>query len=154
MGVIVTFDYDTWLATWPEFTSPGGTTPVNSTQAAAYFAQATMLHANDGSGPVSDAAQQLALLNMVTAHIAAISAPPAGQAAASPLVGRISDASQGSVSVSTQSDYPPGTAQYWQQTKYGAMYWEATKTFRRFRYHPNNRSPVGSPFSFPGFRSY
>lgn len=154
MGVVVTFSYDTWTATFPEFLSAGGTIPVTPTQAAQYFTQATMLHANDGSGPVNNSDQQLALLNMVTAHIAAIFAPPQGQAAASPIVGRIKDATQGSVSVSAENDYPPGSAQYWQQTKYGSMYWEATKQFRRMRYYPNPRSPVTNPWQFPGWGGF
>jgi hypothetical protein len=147
MGVIATFDYDTdpvrsWLAQYPEFTAPTGAIPVTEAQANVYFFQATQVHANDGSGPVCDVIQQQNLLNMATAHIAAIFAPPNGQAAASTLVGRISDASEGSVSVSAQNDYPPGSSQWWQQTKYGSMYYLATKQFRRMRYYPNPRSPV------------
>lgn len=148
MGV-VQFSYAAWLAVYPEFTHPGGPIPVSQPQAENFFAQATMLHANDGSGPVCGPAQQLALLNAVTAHLAAIFAPAQGQPAASDLVGRISNASEGTVSVAIQNDYPSGTAQYWQQTKYGSFYWEATKTFRRASYLPNPRSGV-QPY-YPGY---
>ena len=157
MGVVVQFDYNTdpvtsWLATYPEFTSPGGAVPTTAAQANVYFNQATFLHANDGSGPVCIAAQQLVLLNAVTAHLAKLFQPAAGQAAASDTVGRISDATEGSVHVVLENDYPPGTAQYWQQTKYGSFYWEATKTFRRARYYPNDRQPTNS--WGPGWSGY
>lgn len=142
MGITVPFVYADWLAIYPEFTSPGGAIPVTQPQAENYFAQASLLHANDGSGPVCVAAQQTGLIYAVTAHLAALFAAPQGQSGPSTLVGRINSASEGSVSVGVQNDYPPGTAQYWQQTRYGAFYWEATKTFRTARYYPNNRSPV------------
>ena len=73
------------------------------------------------------------LLGMVTAHIAALNAPLSGHPA-STLVGRISSATEGSVTVATQNDYPPGTAQWWQQTKYGAAFWAASAQFRTARY--------------------
>jgi hypothetical protein len=154
VGVIVTFDYNAWVALYPEFASPGGSIPVTSQQAALYFSQAELIHANDGSGPVCDATQQLGLLNMVTAHIAALFSTPSGAAEASQLVGRISDATTGSVHVATENDYPPGTPQWWQQTKYGSMYWLATSQFRTFRYKPNPRSPVQNSFLFPGWNGF
>jgi hypothetical protein len=136
----VEFDYEKWAQVYPVFAYPGGAIPVSDAQAGVYFVQATMLHANDGSGPVCNPLQQSVLLNAVVAHLAAINSPPAGQVEASAIVGRISSASEGSVSVVTENTYPPGTAQYWQQTKYGSFYWEATKSFRRAQYKPNPRS--------------
>jgi signal transduction histidine kinase len=55
-------------------------------------------------------------------------------AAASSLVGRINSATTGSVTVASENNYPPGSAQWWQTTKYGAMFWAATAGFRTFRY--------------------
>lgn len=75
------------------------------------------------------------LLNMATAHIAALNSPLNGQAS-SPLVGRITNASEGSVSVQTQFDVPPGSAQWWAQTKYGAAFYAATAQFRVMQYFP------------------
>jgi hypothetical protein len=70
---------------------------------------------------------------MVTAHIAALNAPIGGQPS-SPLVGRINNATEGTISVQTQMDYPAGSAQWFVQTKYGAAYWAATAGFRTMRY--------------------
>src|SRR5262245_25408184 len=94
MGVVASFDYSKWLALFPEFTNV-----VSSGQAQQYFSIATTIHRNDGGGPVGDQALQLSLLNMVTAHIAKLFAPPAPGQQPNDLVGRINSASQGSVSV-------------------------------------------------------
>lgn len=143
MGVIVTFNYAAWLLAYPEFTGV-----VAQPQAQEYFNIATSIHRNDGGGPVNDTTVQLNLLNMLTAHIAALFAPPAaGQAPANNLVGRISSATQGSVNV--QAAYSTSVTQqmaFFIQTKYGALYWAATSPYRTMRYIPNkNRGVVGPP---------
>ena len=118
MGVVVQFNYAQWAATYPEFNAT-----VNQTQAQNYFQIATSIHRNDGGGPVNDPTQQLNLLNMLTAHVAALFAPPVAGAQPSTLVGRINSASEGSVSV--QAAYSNNVSQqmaWFVQTKYGAMY--------------------------------
>lgn len=135
MGVIVAFDYAAWLATYPEFTGV-----VTQDQATSYFNLATTIHRNDGGGPVNNAAQQLSLLNMLTAHLSALFAPPATGGQATTLVGRINSATEGSVSV--QAAYSTDVSQrmaWFIQTKYGAMYYTATAPFRTMRYVPNTR---------------
>lgn len=137
MGVVVQFDPAKFKARYPEFASLSDDTLTG------YFGEASIYHCNDGTGPVCDPNVQLTLLNMMTAHIAARYAIINGKAA-SPIVGRISNASEGSVSVGTQNDYPPGTAQWYQQTKYGSDYWIATSPYRRFLYRapePRNFEP-------------
>ena len=89
MGVIVQFNYERWLARYPEFSQ------VAQPTAQEYFGEATLYLRNDGTGPVRDAETQLRLLNMLTAHIAALNAPSADGEPASPLVGRINNASEG-----------------------------------------------------------
>ena len=127
MGVVVTFDYNAWVARYPEF-APPRVTPVT---AAAYFNEATLYHRNDGGGPVSDIGTQQTLLNMLTAHIAELNAPDPEGAPASPLVGRIGSVSQGSVS--TAVAYNASDPEQWfAQTKYGAAYWAASAQFRTF----------------------
>lgn len=84
------------------------------------------------------------LLNLATAHIAAVLSPAANGAAASTLVGRINAATTGSVNVSAEMNYPPGSASWWNQTKYGAMFWAATAQYRSFQY-------VAAPVRFAGF---
>lgn len=129
MGVQVAFDYGAWVARYPEFAG------VNAATAAAYFAEATLYHKNDATGPINDAAQQSMLLNMVTAHIAARYAKQANGDPASPIVGRITDATEGSVSVSADYGATIGVQQaFWLQTKYGADYYAATARFRTARY--------------------
>src|SRR5712691_5301202 len=129
MGVTVAFNYAQWIARYPEFAAS-----VNTDLATAYFNEATIYHANDGSGPVTTAAIQSTLLNMLTAHIAQRYAAQGGQVA-SPLVGRISNASEGSVSVQTEyADATPGTMAWYVQTKYGADYWQASAPYRTMRY--------------------
>jgi hypothetical protein len=137
MGVQVSFNYNTWVTRYSEFAS------VDPFLVNDYFIEATIFHRNDGGGPVANSNQQLLLLNMATAHICALNAPQNGQPSPT-LVGRISQASEGSVNVSADMDLPPGSAQWWNQTKYGAAYWAATAVFRTFRYKaawPRNFNP-------------
>ena len=143
-GVTTTFSYATWTALFPEFLSPGGSIPVTTGQATQYFTLAEAVVDNTGCGPVCLQNVQDNLLYLATSHIAAIFAIPAGAAEASTIVGRIKDASEGTVRVSTENDYPPGSAQWWQQTKYGAMFWAATSSYRSFQY-------VAAPARYSGF---
>lgn len=128
MGVRVSFNYAGWIARYPEFAL------VNEPTANAYFAEASVYHDNSGVGEPSDATVQLALLNMMTAHIAARYAIIAG-VAPSPLVGRISSATEGSVSVGIEGfSGVAGSQQWFLQTRYGADYWFATTPYRTMRY--------------------
>lgn len=146
MGVIATFSYAVWVARYPEFSE------VSEPTAQAYWDEATIYHRNDGVGPgPSTATIQRTLLNMLTAHIAARYSKPDGNAqAASGIVGRISNASEGSVSV--QSEYAtatPGTMAWFLQTKYGADYWQATRPYRTMRYNPGYRG-TNAGLAIPG----
>jgi Protein of unknown function (DUF4054) len=138
MGVVVPFNYQAWIASYPELTY------VDDKQAMSYFGIAGSLHRNDGGGPVDDPVQQLALLNMVTAHLAKLYAPNADGTPNTAGVGRVSDATQGSVSVSLDYGTVSSSQAFWLQTKYGALYWQATSAFRTMRYMPYRRS--FSPF--------
>lgn len=104
-----------------------------------YFAEATLYLNNTDSSRVSDVNQRAMLLNMLTAHIAVMNGTGANEQGASGLVGRVSSASEGSVSVST--DFGPTTnSQAWySQTTYGAQYWAATASLRTVQYI----APVG-----------
>ena len=140
MGCIVAFDYQSWIARYPEFTS------VSPASVQECWNEATLYVRNDGGGPVSQAITQSILLNMVAAHIVFLyfgtGTSPANQA-----VGRIAGATEGSVSVTLQNDYPPGTPQWFQQTKYGSSFWAASAAYRTMRYAP---SPgAGNPFAGP-----
>jgi hypothetical protein len=151
MGAVVSFSYPAWIARYPEFAS------VQKQVAQEYFNEATLYHRNDGGGPVPNAVIQSMLLNMMTAHIAAryvqsLGSPsPGSPQDANSLVGRISDATEGSVSV--RADYAGSVtvSQAWYlQTKYGADYLNATRPFRTMRYLPSRGSR--SVFLWPGAR--
>lgn len=132
MGVVAAFDYAKWVARYPEFAS------VDQALVGELFNEATIYHANDGSGPVNNVEIQRQLLGMIVAHLVKTGVTVNGQAP-SGLVGRISAATEGSVSVSVDNPYPPGSAQWFQQTPYGSNYLAATRGYRlggRYRANP------------------
>lgn len=150
MGPSVQFDYQTFLARYPEFSG------VPETLAQLYFQEAGLYFANCGwTGALPQAPM---LLNMLTAHIAQLNAPLGGNPSEQ-TVGRVSNASQGSVSVALDmGDANAGSpSQAWyMQTKYGAAFFAATSNFRTFRYAarptlvPNGVYPAG-PWSGYGY---
>lgn len=144
MGVSVQFDFNEWIQIYPEFTQT-----VNAVQGQHCFNQASLYNRNDGGGPVCDRFVQTLLMNMMTAHLAFLqygSNQTGNQA--SPLVGRVSSANEGSVSVQTEMGFPPGTPQWYMQTKYGANWWAATAPYRTFRYRtiPRRFGPNPRPY--------
>lgn len=138
---IVVFSFTAWEAVYPELAYVG------AGPAAHYFQAATMLLDNTPASPVTDYAQpggqREFLLYLLTAHIAKLLAPLPNGNPASDLVGRINSASKGSVSVSAEMPIPPTPdAAWYNQTRYGAMYWAATTQYRR--------GPVYAPGWKPG----
>jgi hypothetical protein len=145
-GAIATFSYSTWVAAFPELaTVPEG-------QATSlYFPMACVSLRNDGTGPVSDPAVQLLLLNLLTAFYAELytqsqgdQSPGSAKDANSP-VGRIDSASEGSVSVHTDigSSVSEQMA-FYAQNKYGLNFWALTAVYRRARYVPGALQAGGS----------
>ncbi len=137
MGFVAAPDYMSWQTRYPEFSA------VSSPTYGLLFAEAGVLHANDGSGPVTTAVAQQTLMQMLTAHLAALYVQSQGDVApgdaknANTPVGRLSDATQGSVSGSF--DWPSAAdssamEKWLTQTKYGAEYWAATLLYRQLRY--------------------
>lgn len=97
----------------------------------AYFALAGEVWLrNDGTGPVRTTTLQTALLYMLTAHLCQLFSGPDGNDP-SGLVGRISSATQGSVTISTEYEGTMNSA-FFTQTPYGAAFWQATAAFRSF----------------------
>lgn len=134
MGVIVQPNYMAFTTRYAEFASPGGTQPVSADLYALYFNEATLYQANNGAGPICDSNVALTLMQQLIAHIASLNTPSASGDVAPNVVGRISSAGEGSVNISTENQYPAGTPQWYQQTKYGAAWWAATARFRTMRY--------------------
>jgi hypothetical protein len=127
VGVIAVFSYGTWTARYPEFTQ------ISPALAQLFFNEATDYHRNDGGGPVNNQDTQLRLLNMITAHIAALNTPDnQGNAPSNKIVGKIQSAGQGTVNVMVAYD-ATNPEQWYAQTTYGAAYWAATAQFRTFR---------------------
>lgn len=127
------FTYSLWALIFPELALY-----TNSAQATQYWTEATMLLDNSATSPVQDIGQRTMLLNLLTAHICQLRQALNGQPS-SPLVGRISEATEGSVSVKAEMIAAPGSAQWYNQTKYGAQYWQMLLPFRSARYYPGPR---------------
>jgi len=126
---VVTFDPNAFQQAFPMFAS------VSDAALTANFGFATLMLDNSCCSVVCDAPTRAQLLNLITAHITALlngvnGQPPQG------IVGRISQAQQGSVSVSTEMLAKTESAAYWQQTPWGAQYWTSTVKYRTGRYVP------------------
>lgn len=147
-SLIVTFDYPTWSATFPEF---GAT--VNQPQAQSYFNRAVRFVENTpfSAVPFMDAGGNPVrgpILDLVTAQIAQLSAGSSLQPAG-PLVGRISDVSEGSVSITTDMAGLPASGAWFYQTKYGFEAWQAMAPYRVGRFIPPPQIPLAAQ-SWPG----
>jgi len=133
----VTFNYAAWIARYPEFTA------VTQPTAQMYFDEATLYCANV-VGLVKTTAQLSVFLNMVTAHIAALAArvAAAGNNPSAP-PGRISSATEGSVTANFEVVGVPGSKDWFDQTIYGQAFWQATLRYRLSQYvvGPGGRVP-------------
>lgn len=135
---IVQFDYIVWSMRYSELS---GSVPQPLAQA--YFDEATLFLNNTPRSPVRDMVARAVILGMLTAHIAQLNAPLNGQASSS-LVGRISNASEGSVSVATDMGTQPARAAWLNQTKYGAAAYQAmTPYFTGGRYQRGRQPYLG-----------
>ncbi len=139
VAILVVADFK---AAYPGFASL--TTP----QVEEAFSLATIYLRNDGTGPVRTVSLQTSLLYMLTAHLAQLMYGINGEAA-SGAVGRVSSASEGSVSIGT--DWPTNANNAWfLQTPFGANFWQATAAYRMTRYIPGPQR-FGNGLSGPGF---
>jgi hypothetical protein len=121
-----------FIARYPEFTTALAANPALFAE---YFAEAGYLYLNNGNAsPVQDVLRRGRLLNMLVAHIAFIGGITTADGQPKP-VGRISQAAEGTVSASFEGVPPtPGTGEWFQQSQYGAAFWQATTSVRGFRY--------------------
>lgn len=135
---VAVFDYAVWAARYPELAGA-----VDETLAIALFAEAGLYLDNTDTSIVQDPAIRLMLLNMIVAHLAVLGGAleggtPTGQ------VGRVAEATEGSVSVKLDTGLSPGTATWWSLTTYGFNFWAATKRYRSMHYRPGPR-PIFNP---------
>lgn len=140
---VVSFVPTDFIARYPEFTSIVSALP-------SYFGEATLYLDNSINSRVVNVETRLPLLWMLTAHIAALNGGVNGQPA-SPLVGRITTAGEGSVSVATEMPGANGSSAWFLQTKYGAAYWQATLRFRQMRYVLAANPVASAPTPFPDY---
>jgi hypothetical protein len=99
------------------------------------FMAAEMLVKNSCCSRVVDAVKRERMLNLLVAHITQLlngidGQPPAG------IVGVVTGATEGSVSVDTTIGPIPFTAVYFAQTQFGLLFWQLTAPFRQFVYVP------------------
>jgi hypothetical protein len=128
MGV-VSFDQAAFLLRYPEFSSVAASL-------AACFSEAQVYCNNTDASPVTDfsvGGLRSTYLNMMTAHIAALNFGTNGNAP-SQAAGRITSASEGSVSVSMDYGQVSSNKAWFVQTKYGAAFLQATSSYRTDRY--------------------
>lgn len=135
----VVYDYDTWVLMFPEFS----TTVPNTTVGQGFFNRACLLLDNTDCAIVPNCPptyERAILLDLLTAHIAVLSVGSSlTKNAASPLVGRITNATQGSVSVAASMGPVTTSSAYFMQTSYGAEYWQASAGYRAGgRYAPGS----------------
>lgn len=126
----VVFDPAAFKARYPEFAA------VADSALAACFDEAGLYLSNGDNSRVQNLARRATLLNMLTAHVAYIGGLLSADGMPRP-VGRVSQASEGSVSAAFEGVPPtPGSGAWFQQSQYGAAFWQATSSLRGMRYIP------------------
>ena len=127
---IVTFDPVAFKQRYPEFAA------VPDPTLTACFDEAGLYLSNTDNSPVQNLTRRATLLNMLTAHVAYIGGLLSADGMPRP-VGRVSQASEGSVSAAFEGVPPtPGSGAWFQQSQYGAAFWQATSSLRGMRYIP------------------
>lgn len=127
----VVFDPVAFKARYPEFAS------VSDAVLQGCFDDATLYLSNKDCSIVQDLDKRRQLLWMLTAHIAYLQGAlnPAGVSGGAVPVGRMSSATEGSVSISSEYN-APWSAAWFSQSQWGAAFWQATLSLRSFRYRP------------------
>ena len=142
----VVFVYADWATRYPEVAAPpDGTGTTTAAQAADDFVLAGLYLNNTPCSVVQNISVRTILLYMLTAHIAALAARQAAEPDGNAIVGRISDATQGSVSVSADVGVTTANQAWFYQTQYGMSFWQATAAYRAGgRYKPGRVPYLGT----------
>ena len=130
----VVFDTGRFLARFPEFDN------VADEQLQALFNAATLYLDNTDASLVTNVAAREALFMLLVAHLAQLNFG-SKTSPATPLVGRVTSVSEGSVSISGDAPALPGTATWYGLTKYGISYWQATAPWRTMQYRAGRSWP-------------
>ncbi|NSL91711.1 DUF4054 domain-containing protein [Acetobacter syzygii] len=126
---VATFDYAAWSARYLDLA-----VNVPANLAALYFEEAQLYLDNTDRSLVCNIGQRTLLLYMLVAHIAYLNLPTTSGGNGAGVVGRVSSATRGSVSIGTDMGAQPGSAEWFLQTQYGAAFWQATLWLRTTRY--------------------
>lgn len=131
----VVFDVSKFRTRYPEFEN------VSDAQLQAMFDDAAALYLNNTeTSIVTNLATRESLFMMLVAHMAQLGFG-SKTAPASPLAGRVTSVSEGSVSISGDAPALPGTAVWFGLTKYGIAYWQATAPWRTMQYRAGRSWP-------------
>ena len=158
---IAVFVFADWAALYPELVAPTETPPGTGTttaaQAANDFVLAGLYLNNTPCSVVQNLPVRTSLLYMLTAHIAALAARQKAEPDGNAIVGRISDATQGSVSVAADVGTTSSSQAWFYQTQYGMSFWQATVQFRSGGRYKVGRVPYlgvsnAGYFGYRGFR--
>jgi hypothetical protein len=131
--MIAVFNPTMFIGRYPEFTAAYNANPALF---ASMFAEAGLYLNNTDCSIVQDVTLRGTLLNMVTAHIAFLSGLLTADGQPRP-VGRVSAANEGAVGATFDyTEATPGSGPWFNQTQYGAAFWQATTCYRGARYFP------------------
>ncbi len=134
MSGIVTFNEAQFVLRYPQFAAFAAANPGALLQR---FTEVTLIYINNTlNAIVKDPVERSIYINYAIAHILTLDGvvAPGGQGSTGDQVGRVSSATEGSVSASLDMGAASGTQAWWQQTQYGASYWSATAKYRTVRY--------------------
>ncbi len=145
---VAVFDYAAWNTLYPEL---AGVTPA---RAALLFQQAGLYLDNSDGSIVQDVDRRLMLFNMLVAHLATLGGALEADGKPTGLVGRVTSAGEGSVSVSVDAGVEPGTAAWYAQTAYGYAFWAAVRPYMRMQYRPVAQPSFDPFYGFPGRVGY
>lgn len=152
MSIVVFVPAD-FKAAYPEFASVADA----RTTLLFNMAASTLLDNTDNS-PVMDIGLRTQLFYLLVAHLLLLLGSAPTQPDNTP-PGRLSSATEGTITTSFEYLLPPGSAMapWYIQTKYGAMYWTMTAQFRGARIIANGDSGIGraiaygsTPYNVPG----
>lgn len=128
---VVEFDPAAFRALFPVFTDP----PTTDAQLQFYFALATLVLSNSCASVVTDGNERERLFYLLVAHIATLFPLKGGAGAGVVIVGPLSGATEGTVTVQAGWAASVGNnAAWYAQTQYGFMFWQFTAPYRSMRY--------------------
>jgi len=131
----VLFNYSNWASQYPEFNT------LDPDVAQGFWNEACLLFRNDDTSPELDPQARSEILGLLTAHCAAIFAPPPlgrGGGGTTALAGVLTSKSVNGVSVGSSGLFPgvSGSAAWYLTTQYGAKAWKLMAAYRNFHYVP------------------